>query len=62
MSTLLASHPEGCRMTEPNPMQTLLRRHLGVDSFSLDGDDTEVLDSWADRPRKQDLGKIDAKP
>lgn len=48
-------------MTEPNPMQTLLRRHLGMDAFALDGDDTQVLDSWADRPRKLDLGKIEAK-
>lgn len=41
-------------MSDPNPMQALLRRHLGVDAFALDGDDTQVLDSWADRPRKLD--------
>jgi len=39
-------------MTDPNPMQALLRRHLGVDSFALDGDETEVQDSWLDKPRK----------
>jgi hypothetical protein len=52
--TCLASHPGGC-MSEPNPLQALLRRNLGVDAFSLDGDSTEVLDSWADRPRKTKL-------
>jgi hypothetical protein len=39
-------------MTDHNPMQSLLRRHLGVDSFALDGDDTDVQDRWTDRPRK----------
>lgn len=50
----LASIPGGC-MSEPNPLQVVLRRNLGVDAFSLDGDSTEVLDSWADRPRKVKL-------
>lgn len=39
-------------MTDPNPMQALLRRHLGVDSFALDGDATDVQDRWTDQPRK----------
>ena len=43
--------PGGC-MTDHNPMQSLLRRHLGVDSFALDGDDTEIQDRWTDKPRK----------
>ena len=47
----VASTPGGC-MTDPNPMQSLLRRHLGVDSFALDGDDTDVQDRWTDQPRK----------
>ena len=42
-------------MTDPNPMQSLLRRHLGVDAFALDGDETEVQDRWTDRPRKTKL-------
>ena len=42
-------------MTEPNPLQVVLRRNLGLDAFSLDGDSTEVLDSWADRPRRVKL-------
>lgn len=53
--------PGGCTMTDPNPMQSLLRRHLGVDAFALDGDDTEVQDRWTDKPRKvhipQDAGR-----
>lgn len=40
------------RMPEHNPMQSLLRRHLGMDAFALDGDDTELADSWQDRPRR----------
>jgi hypothetical protein len=39
-------------MSEPNPLQVVLRRNLGVDAFSLDGDATDVQDSWADRPRR----------
>jgi hypothetical protein len=39
-------------MTDTNPMQSLLRRHLGVDAFALDGDATEVQDNWLDKPRK----------
>ena len=42
-------------MTDPNPMQALLRRHLGVDAFALDGDETDVQDRWTDRPRKTKL-------
>lgn len=51
----------GMHMTTPNPMQSLLRRHLGVDAFALDGDDTAVLDSWADKPRKIDVKALEAK-
>lgn len=50
----VASTPGGC-MSEPNPLQAVLRRNLGVDAFSLDGDDTEIQDSWADRPRRVKL-------
>lgn len=39
-------------MTDPNPMQALLRRHLGVDSFALDGDDTDIEERWTDQRRK----------
>jgi hypothetical protein len=39
-------------MPEHNPMQSLLRRHLGMDAFALDGDDTELAESWQDRPRR----------
>jgi hypothetical protein len=44
----------GGSMPEHNPMQNLLRRHLGVDAFALDGDDTDVLDSWFDKPRRRE--------
>jgi hypothetical protein len=40
-------------MPEHNPMQSLLRRHLGMDAFALDGDDTDLAESWQDRPRRQ---------
>lgn len=39
---------------EHNPMQTLLRRQMGIDAFGLDGDDTPLWDSWSDRPRAVD--------
>lgn len=40
-----------------NPMQTLLRRQMGIDAFGLDGDDTPLWDSWADtaRPREGEV-------
>jgi hypothetical protein len=41
-------------MPEHNPMQNLLRRHLGVDAFALDGDDTEMGESWYDKPRRRE--------
>jgi len=47
-------------MSEPNPLQVVLRRNLGVDAFSLDGDATEVQDSWADKPRRVKL-ELDAR-
>lgn len=50
----VGSTPGGC-MTDPNPMQSLLRRHLGMDAFALDGDETEVQDRWSDKPRKTKL-------
>jgi hypothetical protein len=40
-------------MANPNPMQTVIRRQLGIDSFALDGDDTEVWESWQDKPRRK---------
>lgn len=42
-------------MTEPNPLQAVLRRNLGVDAFSLDGDSTETLNDWSERRRKVKL-------
>ncbi len=52
MTTSGVNRIPGECMTDPNPMQTLLRRHLGVDSFALDGDETDVQDRWTDQPRK----------
>lgn len=54
------STPGGC-MTDPNPMQSLLRRHLGVDAFALDGDETDIQDRWTDKPRKVRI-PIDPQP
>lgn len=42
-------------MSEPNPLQTVLRRNLGVDAFSLDGDDTETQNDWSERRKKLKL-------
>lgn len=32
-------------------MQTVIRRQMGIDAFALDGDDSELWETWADRPR-----------
>ena len=42
-------------MTEPNPLQVVLRRNLGVDAFSLDGDDTNGQNDWSERRRRTTL-------
>ena len=39
-------------MTKPtNPFRELLEQQMGIDAFSLDGNDTEVQDRWSDAPR-----------
>jgi hypothetical protein len=38
---------------QPNPMQVILRRQMGLDVFALDGDDTDVQDTWQDDPRRR---------
>jgi len=40
--------------TDRHPLHVVLHQHMGVDSFALDGDDTQVSDPWQDRP---DLAK-----
>lgn len=40
---------------EPNPLQAVLRRNLGVDAFSLDGDATDVQNDWSEKRRKVKL-------
>lgn len=32
-------------------MQAVIRRQMGIDAFSLDGDDSELWETWADQPR-----------
>lgn len=39
--------------TTQNPMQTVIRRQMGIDAFSLDGDDSELWEEWADKPRQR---------
>jgi hypothetical protein len=41
-----------------NPMQTVLRRQMGIDAFGLDGDDTPMWDSWADEPRDDEVVRL----
>lgn len=40
-------------MTDPNPMQNLLRRQMGIDSFALDGNEEVLWETWEDRPRSK---------
>ena len=35
-----------------NPLHEVLHQQVGIDSFALDGDDTPIVESWQDRPRK----------
>lgn len=35
-----------------NPMQELLHEQMGIDTFTLDGDDAVPADSWMDRPAR----------
>lgn len=35
-----------------NPLHALLHEHMGIDSFSLDGDTTVVVEPWQDRPAR----------
>lgn len=36
----------------PNPLHVLLHRQIGIDSFAMDGDDTDVPEPWQDRPAR----------
>jgi len=38
-------------MPDANPMQRLLRRQMGIDSFALDGEAEVLWETWEDRPR-----------
>jgi hypothetical protein len=42
-------------MSEPNPLHVVLRRSLGVDAFSLDGDDSETQNDWSEKRAKVKL-------
>jgi hypothetical protein len=46
-------------MSDPNPIQIVLRRQMGVDAFALDGDSTDVPDSWQDQPRRKPRAKVE---
>lgn len=35
-----------------NPLHEVLHQQVGIDTFALDGDDTQIVESWQDRPRK----------
>lgn len=36
---------------EPNPVQNVLRRQMGIDAYGMDRDDEVLWESWMDRPR-----------
>ena len=42
-------------MNDPNPLQSVLPRNLGVDAFALDGDATETMNDWSEKRRKTTL-------
>lgn len=35
-----------------NPLHVLLHKQIGIDSFAMDGDDTDVPEPWQDRPAR----------
>ena len=39
-------------MLSKNPLHVVLHQQVGIDSFALDGDDTDVADPWQDRPAR----------
>ncbi len=39
-------------MNPKNPLQVLLHQQVGIDSFALDGDDTQIVETWDERPRR----------
>jgi hypothetical protein len=43
----------GPSTSDTNPMQTILRRQMGIDSFALDGQDEVLWETWEDQPRKK---------
>jgi hypothetical protein len=48
--------------TAPNPVQTILRRQMGIDAFALDGEDEELWETWADHPRGKTAKRPPAAP
>ncbi len=36
-------------MAPTNPVHDVFHREFGIDSFALDGDATELADTWQDR-------------
>jgi hypothetical protein len=36
-----------------NPVQRLLRRQIGIDSFALDGSEEVLWETWEERPRQK---------
>lgn len=43
----------GPSTSDTNPMQTILRRQMGIDSFALDGQDEVLWETWEDQPRRK---------
>jgi hypothetical protein len=41
----------GCPM-DKHPLHQLLHKHIGIDSFALDGDDTRISEGWDEKPRR----------
>ena len=44
----------GAMHPSTNPMRDLLQQQLGIDAFALDGSETQVVESWQDKPRRRD--------
>lgn len=40
-------------MMRVHPLHEILHQQVGVDSFAIDGDATEIVEDWSDKPRSR---------
>ncbi len=38
-------------MMRVHPLHEVLHQQVGIDSFAIDGDTTQIIEDWSDKPR-----------